>query len=69
MGIRLQFWVQQFDKLKSIVEFEFYNKKLESQIGKSESFVDIWDDGLWLELQTWKPYNLNLTNTKIQEGL
>jgi hypothetical protein len=61
--------MQQFDEFKSIVEFEFYNKKSESQIGKPESSMDTWDDGLQLELQTWKPYNLNLTNTKIQESL
>jgi hypothetical protein len=69
MGIGLQFWLQQFDEFKSIVEFESYNKKLKSKIGKSESFVDTWDDGLQLELQTWKPYTLNLANTKIQKSL
>jgi hypothetical protein len=69
MGIGLQFWVQKFDELKSIVEFEFYNKKSKSQMGKLEIYVDTWDDGLQLEFQTWKPYTLNLTNTKIQENL
>jgi hypothetical protein len=69
MGIGLQFWVQKFDEFKSIVEFEFNNKKSKSQIGKSKSSVNTWDDGKQLELQTWKPYTLNLTNTKIQENI
>ncbi len=50
------------------MEFEFYNKKSKLEIGKSENSIDTWDDGLQLELQTWKPYTLNLINTKIQES-
>jgi hypothetical protein len=51
------------------MEFELYNKKLELEIGKSKSSTTTWDYGLQLELQTWKPYTLNLANIKIQVSL
>jgi len=51
------------------MEFELNNMKSKSEIGKLESFVDTWDDGLQFELQTSKPCTLNLANIKIQESL